>query len=178
MRLEARAAGDRGGDGLTGECMRPGSGDREGPEIAAACVASLGMGPLPLLLRMRHRPASRAGWALCRRALSTVSLQSDNCRGAMPEVLAALLAANSPAAVPSYGSDDLSAQAADAVRGFLGCHPAAAVLPTISGIASVSACAVILPLNSQSFGTGNSLVGAGCSRPHAVRAPNQRRVRP
>ena len=46
------------------------------------------------------------------------------------------MAANVPSAVPSYGADDLTAQAADAVREFLGCHSGAAVVPTISGIAS------------------------------------------
>eukprot|EP01052_Picozoa_sp_SAG31_P023195 SAG31_NODE_1896_length_6964_cov_3.399854_3_plen_389_part_00 len=71
-----------------------------------------------------------------RRGVSHVSFQSDNCRGALPEVLAAVAEANGPSAVPSYGKDSLSAKAADAVRSFLGCHPRATVVPTISGIAS------------------------------------------
>ncbi len=70
------------------------------------------------------------------RALSSVCFSSDNCRGALPEVLQAVVDANAPSSVPSYGADDLTTQAADAVRGWLGCHPEAAVVPTISGIAS------------------------------------------
>lgn len=89
--------------------------------------------------------AGRRGW----RPLSTAAaasglapgatsccFASDNTRGALPEVLAAVAAANGPASVPSYGADDLTAAAADAVIGFLGCHPDAAVLPAVSGIAS------------------------------------------
>jgi threonine aldolase len=102
---------------------------------------------LPLLLRparaacrRRHTtatatvPSSPQRWS--RRAVSTVCFQSDNCRGAMPEILEAVIAANDHSAVPSYGADDLTTRAADTVRGFLGCHPEAAVVPTISGIAS------------------------------------------
>ena len=75
----------------------------------------------------------------------------DNCRGALPEVLEAVMAANVPSAVPSYGADDLTAQAADAVREFLGCHSAGAVVPTISGIASDALTPYARPLRTAVY---------------------------
>jgi threonine aldolase len=105
---------------------------------------------MALVLRAR---ASAAGWRHNPRHFSSTAtaaaasglapghrgsccFASDNTRGALPEVLAAVAEANAPASVPSYGADTLSARASTAVVDFLGCHPGAAVLPAVSGIAS------------------------------------------
>ena len=70
------------------------------------------------------------------RQLSTCSsFASDNTRGVLPEVMAALQQANVPRSCASYGADEYSAAAAAAVRDLFDA-PDAYVLPTVSGIAS------------------------------------------
>jgi hypothetical protein len=91
----------------------------------------------PMLLPLRRTAYGVASKARRRMATDGVAacFTSDNCRGALPEVMDALARANSQPHVPSYGADSYTAAAVDAVRAWLDA-PDAHVLPTISGIAS------------------------------------------